>query len=65
MRKYCFENPSNGHMLWCLLYRQFIFEKHKNLNFWWPFIVFQANCFWADFDALVGVESMPEERLKP
>jgi hypothetical protein len=30
-------------------HRNFFYEKHSNLNFWWHFKVSQANCLWADF----------------
>jgi hypothetical protein len=29
----------------------FIYEKHKNLNFWWHFKVPQPDCLWANFSS--------------
>jgi hypothetical protein len=56
MKNSYIENPDGGHNGTCskflmppLHIELFIFEKHKNLNFWWYLKVPQANCFWANF----------------
>jgi hypothetical protein len=49
------------------IHRNFIFEKHSNLDFWWYFKVsFMGRIwqFWVEIATLTVAESLPEARLK-